>query len=345
MKSFSTWCVFDEMPEYLAGVTTSSQDEARLGREAMNREVHNYVPAYTAGEFDEVLKFSDHIVFNSFSQFSKYKPKIDQSDKEIQVGLRVNPGYSEVTVDIYNPCTANSRLGIHSEAFDNYQDFDFEGVDGLHFHTMCQQGAEVLERTLEVFEEKFSKFFDKISWVNFGGGHYITRPEYDVELLCKIISGFRERTGLDVYLEPGEAVVLDTGFLVSTVLDIIHNPNGSTVVIADTSASAHMPDVMEMPYRPEIINSGQPGQFEYEYLIGGKTCLSGDVIGTYTFTEPLEVGDRLIFCDQSQYTMVKTTTFNGVRLPAIATCDSDKPMGDPIVVREFGYEDFKNRLS
>ena len=345
MKSFSSWCVFPDMKGYIAGVTTSSQDEARLGREELDLEVHNYVPAYSNGEFEEVLPSADHIVFNSFSQYHKHYPKVKASGRDIQCGLRVNPGYSEVTVDIYNPCTANSRLGIHRETFDEYKDFDFDGITGLHFHTMCQQGADVLKRTLEVFEEKFSKYFDKLKWVNFGGGHYITRPEYDVELLCEIISDFRKRTGLDVYLEPGEAVVLNMGFLISSVLDIIQNPNGSQVVIADTSASAHMPDVMEMPYRPEIIDSGQPGQFEHEYLVGGKTCLSGDVIGTYTFQKPLSVGDKLVFCDQAQYSIVKTTTFNGVRLPAIATCDSEAPTGNPTVVRQFGYEDFKTRLS
>jgi carboxynorspermidine decarboxylase len=257
----------------------------------------------------------------------------------ISCGLRINPEYSEVEVDLYNPCASNSRLGIRRPEFEGQ---NLAGIEGLHFHTMCEQGAGVLERTLEVVEEKFGSLFDGMRWANFGGGHHITRPGYDLDLLCSVVNGFRARhPHLQVYLEPGEAIGLNTGVLVTTVQDIVPGP--IPVAILDCSASAHMPDVLEMPYRPELIDGADPGQLAHTYRLGGMTCLAGDVIGDWSFAEPLEVGRRLVFKDMAHYTMVKTTMFNGVRHPAIVFYHEDRDEVE--VVREFGYEDYKRRLS
>lgn len=337
-KAFSMYSTFPLISKYLYGVTSSSLHEARLGYEEMGKEVHIFAPAYREDEFDEILKYSDHIVFNSFNQWQKYKEKVLSSDKKIQVGLRINPEYSEIETDIYNPCFENSRLGITLAEFEKNESL-LDGIDGLHFHTMCEQGSDVLERTLKVVDEKFGKYISKMKWLNFGGGHHITRKDYDLDKLVESINFIKNKYNIDVYLEPGEAIALNTGFLVSTVLDI--TKNGMNLAILDTSAACHMPDVLEMPYRPEIISAGKSGEYEYTYRFGGPTCLAGDIIGDYSFKEPLKVGDKVVFCDMAIYSMVKNNTFNGINLPSIALYTLDKKAK---VVKTFGYEDFKRRL-
>ncbi len=351
LKAFATWGVFDEMKGSIAGATASSIYEARLAKECDMGQVHVYSPAYTAEEMTEAVKLADHVVFNSFKQWETFRSVIEGSGRNISPGLRINPEYSEVHAEIYNPCTIRSRFGVRQVLFDGKS---MDGIEGLHFHTMCQQGPDVLERTLENVEKYFGKYFSGLKWINFGGGHHITREGYDVDWLCEIIDGFKQRTGLHVYLEPGEAHVMNTGFMVTKVLDILENPHSSDILIVDSSASAHMPDILEMPYTPELKGASiisdtsmdMPlDEFENKYIVGGKTCLSGDIIGEYGFDKDISVGDKLVFCDMSQYTLVKNTMFNGIQLPAIASCDSEKPGGDVKIIREFGYEDFKGRLS
>ena len=336
-KAFSMYSTYPLIGEYLAGTTASGLFEARLGREEMpDREVHVYSPAYKKREFEEIVTVADHIVFNSFAQFEKFYPDVLKSGREIEVGIRMNPEYSEIETDIYNPCFKNSRLGTVLAEFPETLP---EGISGLHFHTMCEQGADVLERTVAAVEEKFGKYFHGLKWLNFGGGHHITRADYDVEKLVGIIDRVQKRYGMQVYLEPGEAVALNAGFLVTEVLDTLKN--GMNLAIVDTSAACHMPDVLEMPYRPNIIGAGMPNEKKYTYRLGGPTCLAGDIIGDYSFDEPLKIGDRLVFCDMAIYSMVKNNTFNGMPLPAIVWCGED---GMCRTVKSFGYEDFKCRL-
>ena len=334
-KGFSMYSVYPLVGKYLKGVTSSSLFEAKLGYEEMGKEVHIYAPAYKEDEFDEIMKYSDHIVFNSFSQWNKFKDKIKNSKKHIECGIRINPEYSEIETDIYNPCFENSRLGT---ILDNFREEDLEGIDGLHFHTMCEQNSDTLERTLKVVEEKFGEYLKGMKWLNFGGGHHITRTDYDVEKLIKCISYMQEKYDIKIYLEPGEAVALNTGFLVSTVLDVVKN--NMDLAIMDTSAACHMPDVLEMPYRPNIINSGMPNEKKYTYRLGGPTCLAGDIIGDYSFEEPLKPGDKLVFCDMAHYSMVKNNTFNGINLPDIVLWGKDGAK----IIKTFNYEDFKRRL-
>lgn len=336
-KAFSMFSLYPLIGKYLDGVTSSSLFEARLGFEEMGKEVHVYAPAYAEHEFDEILRYSDHIVFNSFSQWNKYKNKVKSCGKPVECGIRVNPEYSEIETDIYNPCFTNSRLGVTSAHFEPE---NLDGISGLHFHTMCEQNSDTLERTIRVVDEKFGAYLKHMKWLNFGGGHHITRPDYDIETLIRCISYIQEKYGIQVYLEPGEAVALNTGYLVCTVLDVLEN--GMQLAILDTSAACHMPDVLEMPYRPNIIGAGKPGEYAYTYRLGGPTCLAGDVIGDYSFSQPLKPSDRLAFCDMAIYTMVKNNTFNGVNLPAIARYSD---AGGVRVVRRFGYDDFKTRLS
>ena len=337
-KAFSMFSTFPLIGKYLKGVTSSSLFEARLGYEEMGKEVHIFSPAYREDEFEEIMKYSDHIIFNSFNQWKLYRDKIkNYKDKKIECGIRINPEYSEIETDIYNPCFENSRMGVTLE---NFEEDEFEGIDGLHFHTMCEQDSDVLERTIKVVDEKFEKYIEKVKWINFGGGHHITREGYNLKKLIDSILYIRNKYNVDVYLEPGEAIALNAGFLVSTVLDIIKN--GMNIAILDTSAECHMPDVLAMPYRPYIINSGKPNEYEYTYRFGGPTCLAGDIIGDYSFKEPLKVGDKLVFCDMAIYSMVKNNTFNGVNLPTIVKYSEEKGIE---LVKEFGYEDFKSRLS
>ncbi len=338
LKSFSMWSTFPIVKHYLAGTAASSLYEARLGREEIGKELHIYSPAYNINEFEQIVELADHIIFNSIEQWRKFRHLIQNSPKQIDCGLRVNHGYSEVEIEIYNPARKASRLGTPLE---HIREDDLDGLSGFHFHSLCEQNSDVLGRTLEIFEKKFSRFFKSLEWVNFGGGHHITAPNYNVSLLCDLIVDFKNKYNLDVYLEPGAAIVLNTGYLIATVLDIFKNE--TDIAILDTSATAHMPDILEMPYRPHIIDSALPGKKAFTYKLGGVTCLAGDVIGEYSFDKPLAVNDKLVFTDMAHYTMVKNTTFNGVQLPAIAT----KKAGtrEIKVVRHFTYEDYKSRLS
>lgn len=337
-KAFSMFSLYPLIGEYLSGTTASSLFEAKLGHEEMKgSEVHIYSPAYKEEEIDEIIEICDHIVFNSFNQWNKYKDKLKSSGKKLECGLRINPEYSELEIDIYNPCSKGSRLGI---TLDNFKEEELEGIDGIHFHTMCEQNSDVLERTIKVVDEKFGKYISKMKWINFGGGHHITRDDYDIEKLINSINVIKNKYGVEVYLEPGEAIALNTGYLVSKVMDIVNN--GMDIAILDTSAACHMPDVIEMPYRPNVIGSGKPGEFKYTYRFGGPTCLSGDIIGDYSFKEPLKIDDRLVFCDMSIYSMVKNNTFNGINLPSILSYNNEEGIK---LIKEFGYEDFKNRLS
>lgn len=337
LKGFSMASMLPVVGEYLHGVTSSSLHEARLGFEKMGKEVHAYAPAFLDSEFDELMGYTDHIVFNSFDQWSRFKGRVKGNPaKRIECGLRVNPEYSEIEVPLYNPCSPNSRMGI---TLANFRPEELEGIDGLHFHTLCEQNSDALARTIPIVDEKFGQYIKQMKWLNFGGGHHITREDYDIESLVKSILFMKEKYGVQVYLEPGEAIALNTGYLVATVLDIVQN--GMEVVILDASAACHMPDVIEMPYRPNIIGAGKPDEKKYTYRLGGNTCLSGDIIGDYSFDGPLKPGDRLVFCDMAHYTMVKNNTFNGVNLPAIASYNEAEGIR---VHRRFGYEDYVSRL-
>ncbi len=334
-KAFSGFFAYPLMRRYLAGTTASGLCEARLGKEEFGGETHVFSPAYREDEFEEILSYADHFVFNSPAQLRRYGEKAKQAGKS--VGLRVNPECStQEGHAIYDPCAPGSRLGTVKEQFDEAL---LPMLDGLHFHTLCEQNSDDLEITAQAFEEKFGRYLGQMKWVNFGGGHHITREDYDVERLKKIIRHFREQYDVEVYLEPGEAVVLNAGFLVSSVLETMKN--GMDIAILDTSAACHMPDVLEMPYRPPVLSSGMPGEKEYTYRLAGPTCLAGDVIGDYSFDHPLEEGEQVVFGDMALYTMVKTNTFNGMLLPSIVWKNRD---GEEILIKEFGYEDFKGRL-
>lgn len=339
-KSFSMYSVYPLIAKYLYGTTASGLFEARLGYEKMGKpfgkETHVFSPAFLDEEFDEIIEYCDHIVFNSFAQWNKFKDKIKNSGKNINCGIRINPEYSEIETDIYNPCFTGSRLGT---TLDNFDENSLDGISGLHFHTMCEQNSDTLKRTIKVVDEKFGKYLANMNWINFGGGHHITRDDYDIDTLCECINYFRDKYGLEVYLEPGEAVALNSGFLVTTVLDTLKN--GIDIAITDASAACHMPDVLEMPYRPNIIGSDLPDKKEFTYRLGGNTCLAGDIIGDYSFDQKLKIGDKLVLCDMAIYSMVKNNTFNGMRLPSIVLCKED---GSLEIVKEFGYGEFERRL-
>lgn len=336
-KSFSMFAFYKLIGEYLDGTECSSLFEAKLGYEEMGKENHIFSAAYSENDIDEIATICSHMVFNSFSQWSRYKDRVLSQNKNISCGIRINPEYSEVEKDIYNPCAVGSRLGVTSEYF--YGE-DLTKIEGLHFHCLCEQNSDSLERVLQAVEEKFGKYLYDMKWINFGGGHHITREDYDIERLISCIKRIKEKYNLEVYLEPGEAVVLNTGFLVSKVLDIVHN--GMDICILDTSAACHMPDVIEMPYRPFVIGSGQPEEKAYTYKFGGPTCLAGDIIGSYSFDKRLNVGAIVVFTDMAHYTMVKNNTFNGFNLPSIATYSKKNGFK---IIKEFCYTDFKNRLS
>jgi len=336
LKSFSTYAAFPVMKPYLAGCTASSVNEAFLAKEEFGKEVHVYAPAYKQSELEQLVKVADHITFNSFSQWDRHKDFIRKHSDKIEFGLRVNPEHSEVKVDIYNPCKQYSRFGVTQAEFKPEK---LDGIRGLMVHTLCEHNADALERTLSVVEEKFGPYLTQMSWLNLGGGHFITNEDYDVDLLCRLIDGIQKKYDLQVILEPGAALVLDCGYLVSSVLDLFKNEK--EIAILDTSATAHMPDVLEMPYRPDIVGAGKPEEKAHSYRLGGITCLSGDVIGEFSFDNPLKVGDKLVFEDMIQYTMVKTTMFNGVQHPSFYTKKAD---GKIVLDRRFGYPDFKSRL-
>jgi carboxynorspermidine decarboxylase len=338
LKGFAMIRVFPLLRQTLWGVCASGPHEARLGREEFGGEVHAFAPAFSPSDIDQLLDLVDHLVFNSFSQWRRFRPRVEAAPRPISCGIRINPEHSEGTVPIYDPCAPGSRLGVPRRHFDSDA---LEGISGLLFHTLCEQNADALERTLERVEAAFGDVLGRMRWVNFGGGHHITRPDYDIDRLCGIVDRFQNRYGTLIYLEPGEAVALNAGILVASVLDIIHSD--TPIAILDTSACTHMPDVLEMPYRPDILGAGGPGQKPFTYRLGGLSCLAGDVIGDYAFDAPLEIGSKLVFLDMAHYTMVKTTTFNGVKLPGIALWD---PRGERFeMVRTFGYTDYKDRLS
>ena len=336
-KAFSMFSVYPLLREYLAGTTASGLYEARLGKEEFGGETHVYSPAYTEREFGEILHYADHIVFNSFNQWKAYGNLARAAGKSC--GLRLNPECSTQPAEhaMYDPCGPTSRLGI-TEA--NFQPELLGGIEGFHFHTLCEQNADDLVRTVAAFEARFGEYMEGIKWLNLGGGHHITRDDYDVETLIKCICYLRDKYNVQIYLEPGEAVVLNAGYLVSTVLEVMHN--GKDIAILDTSAACHMPDVLEMPYRPPVWRAGEPGKKAFTYLLTGRSCLAGDVIGEYSFDTRLFEGEQVVFGDMALYTMVKTNTFNGVPLPLIAIRRAD---GTDEAVRMFDYEDFKGRLS
>ena len=340
LKGFAAWSTFGLCKQYLAGAAASSLHEAKLAREYFDKEVHLCAPAYRDDEMDEYLAIVDHIVFNSFTQWQRHKAAIAAAGRSVECGLRVNPMHSEVKTKIYDPCAPGSRLGILPEFFEGQS---LEGIHGLHFHTLCELNADSLQRTLSAVEKHFGQIIRKMDWINFGGGHHITRPDYDIDLLCRLINDFKGRYPnlKTIYLEPGEAIALNTGVLVATVLDIVYN--AMEIAILDTSASAHMPDVLEMPYRPTIAGADVPGKKPYTYRLAGPTCLAGDVIGDYAFDAPLKVGDKLIFGDMAHYTMVKNTMFNGINLPDIVLYDPETDTYH--IQRHFTYDDFKRRLS
>ena len=335
LKGFAMHSTFDLCKKYLKGCCASGLHEAILAKEEFGLEVHTYSPAFKDEEIDEIISLSNHLVFNSINQVNRYK---DRAFNKVSMGLRINPEYSSVEVDLYNPCAPFSRMGTTKENFDESV---LEYLDGLHFHALCEQNVDALEGALVNFERNFSQYFSKLKWVNFGGGHHITRADYDVAGLIKLLKNFKAKyPHLKVYLEPGEAIGWQTGYLVATVLDTFEN--GMNLAILDTSAEAHMPDTLAMPYRAMIRNSAEANEKKYTYRLGGNTCLSGDIIGDYSFDEPLKVGDKIILEDQIHYTMVKTTTFNGIKLPSIVLKTKENKYK---IIRNFSYDDYKIRLS
>ena len=335
-KAFSMFVLYPMIGNYLSGTTASGLYEARLGWEEMGKENHVFAPAYKTEDMQELVKICDHIIFNSFSQYEKHKLICQESN--VSVGIRVNPECStQEGHEIYDPCGAGSRLGVIKSEF---KEECLDGIEGLHFHTLCEQNADDLVRTFEAFEEKFGCYLKQMKWLNLGGGHHITRQDYQIDSLKKLIGSIKEKYEVEVYLEPGEAVALNAGYLVTEVMDIVKN--GMEILILDASAACHMPDVLEMPYRPPLQNGYQPGEKPYTYRLSSMTCLAGDVIGDYSFEKPVQVGDRLVFEDMAIYSMVKNNTFNGMPLPAIAL---KKENGEVELVKAFSYEDFKGRLS
>ena len=335
-KAFSAFSLYPMIAEYVSGTACSGLYEARLGFENMGKENHVFSAAYREDEMDEIISYCGHIILNSKNQLYKYRDKILSAGKKI--GLRINPECStQEGHEIYDPCSPKSRLGI---TLKNFAEIDLTGVSGIHFHTLCEQNSDDLEKTLNAIEEKFGKYLYDMEWINFGGGHHITRDDYDIEKLLLCIKRIKEKYNLEVFIEPGEAFALNAGYLVTTVLDITEND--MPIAILDTSAACHMPDVLEMPYRPPLYMSGENGEKKYSYRLGSQTCLAGDFIGEYSFDEPLNIGDKLIFMDMSIYSMVKNNTFNGMPLPDIAILREN---GEYEIIKRFSYNDFKERLS
>ena len=342
LKCFAMFSVFPLLRQTLDGVCCSSPHEARLGREEFGREVHSFAAAYSEHDIEQLAATCDHLVFNSFAQWQRFRAlaedKARAAGRSLEFGLRINPEHSEGATPLYDPCAPGSRLGIRRAEF--RADL-VDGISGLHWHNLCEQDADCLQRTVAAVERSFADILPRMRYVNFGGGHHITRPGYDLDLLIAVVNRFQQRWGVQVYLEPGEAVALNCGYLVATVLDLVQAD--MPVAIIDASVPAHMPDVLEMPYRPEIVGSGQPGEKPFTCRIGGLSCLAGDVAGEYSFDAPLSPGDRLVFTDMAIYTMVKTNTFNGVQLPSIMLYNPENQALQ--LIRRFGYEDFKTRLS
>lgn len=341
LKAFSMWSLAPLTAKYLSGTCASGLHEARLGFEEYGGEVHVFAAAFSQEDIDELLTFAHHIVFNSCGQWLRFRDQCLAAQKqrpELHFGLRINPEHSEGAVPIYDPCAPGSRLGIPLSQLDETA---LDGISGLHFHTLCEQGFEPLQRTVKAMEAKFGHLLPQMQWVNFGGGHHITADGYNIDGLIDMIQDFKQRHKVEVYLEPGEAVAIGTGILSCEVLDISWNHLDQAIL--DTSATCHMPDTLEMPYRPDITSSGLPDEKSHTYRLGGLTCLAGDVIGDYSFDKPLQIGQRLVFEDMGHYTMVKTTTFNGTKLPSLAIWNSETD--ELRVVKSFGYSDFKERLS
>jgi carboxynorspermidine decarboxylase len=337
-KGFAMWGVFDILREYVSGAAASSVNEARLCFEEIGSQAHTYSPAFKESEFDSILKYSSHVTFNSLQQYYKFSSILKNYSGKISAGLRINPEFSEINHGIYNPCSPGSRLGITTGDLDAGLP---EGIDGLHFHVLFESDSYALEKVLKVVEDKFGRFFPRLKWINMGGGHLITGKNYDSGHLIKVLKDFIRRTGLHVILEPGSAFAWETGELVASVEDIVIN-NGIKTAILDVSFTAHMPDCLEMPYKPKIIGAGDPIPGIPSFRLGGNSCLSGDVMGDWSFEQELKSGDRIIFLDMIHYTMVKTTTFNGVQHPSIGIWTKD---GKFRLLKEFGYNDYKNRLS
>jgi carboxynorspermidine decarboxylase len=338
LKSYASFATFPLMSGYIDGTCASGLNEARLGFVEFKKEVHTFGAAYREEEIGQILKYSDSIIFNSFYQLEKYGERAQKKGAEI--GLRVNPGHAEVEIDMYNPCAPYSRLGIVYDIFKKEFPKHKHMVDGLHFHALCEQNSHVLERVLKSFEKFYKPYIRGLKWVNFGGGHHITRDDYDIDRLIRLIKTFKKKYGVQVYLEPGEASVLNAGVLISSVLDIVKNEE--EIAIIDASAETHMPDVLLMPYRPHIIKSAELNEKKYTCRITGPSCLAGDVIGVYSFDEPLERGDKLVFTDMALYSIVKSTTFNGINLPDITVL---RDGGKIETIKKFGYKDYRNRQS
>ncbi|WP_297600844.1 carboxynorspermidine decarboxylase [Helicobacter sp. UBA3407] len=361
LKGYALWKSFSLAKQYLSGITASGIYEARLGYEEFGKEITTFSPSYKQEEMQELVQISNHIIFNSFAQWQTFQGIIESQNQlrerkgqpKIEVGLRVNPKYSEVSPEIYNPCVEGSRLGIPPKEFKKgVKKIGLDGISGLHFHTHCEQNSDALQRTLKYFIKHFKEYIPQMRWINFGGGHHITRKDYDINLLIQLIKDFKSKFKTEVYLEPGEAIGWQCGFLIGSVVDIVQN--GIKIAILDVSAAAHMPDCLEMPYRPMVRNSFEAkankkhhklklkGKMPYTYRLGGPTCLAGDVIGDYSFKEPLKVGDRLIFEDMVHYTIVKNNTFNGIPLPCIGMLHKN---GEFELFKEFSYQDYKQRNS
>lgn len=337
LKAFATYKTFPLFTSYLSGSTASSLHETKLASEEFGKEIHVYSPAFKIDEIDEILSLCHSITFNSFNQWQRYKQKALNQSRKISCGIRLNPEHIEVDIPLYNPCAPFSRFGVTKKEFNPYL---LEGLEGFHIHGLCGQNSDSLERLLNSIEEKFGEYLLQMKWINLGGGHMITREDYDTSHLINLITSFQKKYNVQIILEPGEAMVLNTGVLATTVIDILQND--MNIAILDTSPTAHMPDVLEMPYRPELIGAGKPSEKAHTYRLGGITCLSGDIIGDYSFDTPLQIDDILVFNDMAQYTIVKNTTFNGIKLPSILL---QKENGKLETLREFGYEDFKSRLS
>lgn len=338
LKAFAMHSVFPLLREALDGTCASSPFEARLGREFFGGEVHTFSAAYSEDDIIDVIAHSDCVVFNSFSQWDRFRPVVRAQGTHVKCGLRVNPEHAESPALLYDPCAPGSRLGITADRFEGRS---LAGISGLHFHALCEQNADALERTLAAFDRRFGNFMKDMSWLNMGGGHHVTRADYQVDRLCDLIQWAQSRYEVDVYIEPGEAVALNASILSATVLDIVFNR--MDIAILDVSAATHMPDVLEMPYRPEVEGAGKADEKPYSYRLAGPSCLAGDVIGDYSFDQPLQIGDRLVFHDMAHYSMVKTNMFNGINLPAIACYDA--AVDAFTMVKTFGFADYAGRLS
>ncbi|RFC47628.1 MAG: carboxynorspermidine decarboxylase [Verrucomicrobia bacterium] len=335
-KAFSSQSLYPLLRQYLSGTTSSGLHEALHAHRHFGGEVHVFAPAYKDREMDELLRIADHLVFNSLGQWQRFREKVLTAPRRPSPGLRVNPEYSAAAAALYDPCAAGSRFGVLASALEGS---DLSGIEGLHFHVLCEKFHDALEQALGAVEDRFGKWLPAMKWLNMGGGHLLTSPKYDLDHLHKVLSSFAKRhPNLKLYLEPGEAVAYQAGCLIGTVQDIVEN--GMSIAILDLSATCHMPDVLEMPYRPPLLGAGEPGEKPFTYRLGGPTCLAGDVIGDFSFDKPLQIGDQLVFEDQAYYTVVKTTTFNGVNLPSLALYRDQRVE----LIKEFGYEDFAERL-